>query len=110
MNKASNNVAEIMEGRASTKGNCQQCAPIQTQSWDNTRSRLLTVREAAGKDRKCQFTNLFHYLTQTLLEQSFWKLKRHSAAGCDGVTWEEYALDLHNYLRECLCKNCRIIS
>tara|TARA_R110001632_G_scaffold1501_1_gene6620 strand:- start:29 stop:1333 length:1305 start_codon:yes stop_codon:yes gene_type:complete len=58
------------------------------------------VREAANKDRKCQFTHLFHHLTQTLLEQSFWKLKRHSAAGCDGVTWEKYELDLHDHLEQ----------
>lgn len=45
MNKTGNNVAEFMEGRVSTKGNSQQCAGIQTQSSENTMSRLLTVRE-----------------------------------------------------------------
>jgi group II intron reverse transcriptase/maturase len=35
-----------------------------------------------------------------LLERSFWKLKRDSAAGCDGVTWEDYSLDLNNNLQQ----------
>jgi group II intron reverse transcriptase/maturase len=100
MNKTGNNVAEFMEGRVSTEGNSQQCARIQTQSWENTMSRLLTVREVARKDRKCQFTNLFHHISHLLLERSFWKLKRDSAAGCDGVTWEDYSLDLNNNLQQ----------
>lgn len=80
-----------MEERVSTKGNSQQIDHHQTQSWSMVDSRLLTVREAAKKDKTLQFNNLFHHLTEDLLIQSYRKLKRHSAAGCDKVTWQDYA-------------------
>ena len=91
MNNTRNTVAEFMEGRVSTKGNSQQCARIQTQGWEHTMSRLLAVRKAAKEDRKQQFTNLFHHINEDLLKRSFHQLKRQSAPGCDGVTWEQYA-------------------
>lgn len=87
-----------MEGRLPTKGNSQQCARIRTQSRGNTTLRLLAVRKAAKKDRKQQFTHLFHHLSEELLCQSFQQLKRHSAPGCDGITWENYAENLQNNL------------
>lgn len=94
MNKTGNNVAEFMEERILTKGNNQQCARIQTQSWENTMSRLLIVRKVARKDKKQQFTNLFHHINEALLRNSFLKLKRKSAPGCDGVTWQQYVTTL----------------
>ena len=94
MNNTSNDVAEFMEGRVSIKGNSQQCARIQTQGWDHTMSRLLAVREAAKKDKKQQFTNLFHHINEALLRQSFMQLKRQSASGIDGVTWGQYLKNL----------------
>lgn len=100
MNKTSNNVAELMEGRLPTKGNSQQCASIRTQSRENTTSRLLAVREAARKNKKQQFTNLFHHVSEALLLQSFDQLKRHSAPGCDGVIWEYYAENVQNHISE----------
>lgn len=99
MNKAGNNVAEFMEKRVSTKGNNQQHARIQTQSWDNTTSRLLVVRNAARKDKKQQFTNLYHHIDENLLRESFLKLKRRSAAGYDGVTWFDYASSLDSNIQ-----------
>ena len=62
MNKTCNNAAEFMERRVSTKGNNQQYDRSQTQSWDDATSRLLVVRNAAMKDKKQQFTNLFHHI------------------------------------------------
>lgn len=94
MNNTSNDVEEFMEGRVSTKGNSHQCARIQTQCWENTMSRLLAVREAAKKDKKQQFTNLYHHINETLLRQSFMQLKRQSASGTDGVTWSQYLENL----------------
>lgn len=98
MNKTGKNVADLMEGRASTEGSSQQCARILIQSWENTMSRLLAAREVAIKGKKCQFTSLFHHLSYRLLEGSFWKLKRGSAASCDGVTWKDYSHVLNNNL------------
>jgi len=100
MNKTGNNVAELMEKRISTKGNNQQYARIQTQSWENTMSRLLIVRKAARKDKKQQFTNLYHHIGEPLLRQSFLQLKRNSAPGCDGITWSMYALESDSLIKE----------
>ncbi|SUC32100.1 Retron-type reverse transcriptase [Providencia rettgeri] len=100
MNKTSNNVAELMEGRLPTKGNSQQYANIWMQSWENTMSRLLAVREAARKNKKQQFTNLFHHVSEALLLQSFNQFKRHSAPGCDGVIWEYYAENAQSHISE----------
>ena len=83
-----------MEGRVLIEGNNQQCPRIQAQNWKDTKSGLLTVRELALKDRKQQFTNLLHHINEGLLRESFFKLKRNSAAGFDGVSWYDYAVDL----------------
>lgn len=99
MNKTTNNVAEFMEKRISTKGNNQQHARIQTQSWDNATSRLLAVRNAAKKDKKQQFTNLYHHINADLLCESFLQLKRWAAAGYDGVTWLDYASSLQESIQ-----------
>jgi len=99
MNKTGNNVAEFMEKRVSTKGNNQQHARIQTQSRDNATSRLLVVRNAARKDKKQQFTNLYHHIDENLLRESFLKLKRRSAAGYEGVTWFDYASSLDSNIQ-----------
>ena len=99
MNKTCNNAAEFMERRVSTKGNNQQYDRSQTQSWDDATSRLLVVRNAAMKDKKQQFTNLFHHIDEDLLRQSFLQLKRRSAPGCDGITWANYALHLNTNIQ-----------
>jgi len=52
------------------------------------------VREAAKKDKKLRFTALLHHVTDDLLRDSFYALKRQAAPGVDGVTWEEYGRDL----------------
>ncbi len=104
MNKTGNNVAEFMEGRVSTKGNNQQHVRIQTQSWNDAKSRLLIVRKAARKDKKLRFTNLFHQISEVLLRQSFLELKRNSAPGCDGVSWQDFAKDLDVNIHELHCR------
>lgn len=93
-------MAELTEGRPVTEGNSQQFDRIRTQSRTNTTSRLLAVREAAKRDKSKQFSCLFHHINEALLMQSFLQLKRQSAPGCDGVTWEGYAQNVHDNLRE----------
>ena len=99
-NKAPSGAAESVEGRASTKRNASECVRGQTQSWDNTMSRLARVRESAVRHRKQSFTALLHHLTPTLLEESFYQLKRAAAEGVDGVSWREYEEDLGRRLED----------
>ena len=59
-----------------TKRNTQQGVSDLTQSRNNTMSNLLGIRQAAAKDRRLQFTALFHHITPYLLKDSFFQLKR----------------------------------
>ena len=61
-------------------------------------TNLSGIRQAAAKDRRLQFTALFHHITPYLLKDSFFQLKRKTAAGIDGVTWQTYQRDLDNRL------------
>src|SRR6202035_5244015 len=42
----------------------------------------------------------FHHITIDLLRLSFLALKRDAAAGVDGVTWQEYEIDLEQKLAD----------
>jgi RNA-directed DNA polymerase len=59
---------------------------------------LASVRKAARKDKKVQFTALLHHLTVDRLRESFYALKRKAAPGVDGVTWQEYEPGLQESL------------
>ena len=92
--------AESVEGRRLTEENARQSLLDRTQSRssDETssdiRSRgLLGVRVAAQIDKKQKFTNLLCHITIDLLRVSFFDLKKHAAAGVDGETWRDYALN-----------------
>lgn len=100
MNKTCNSVAELTEGRPATEGNSQHHDRIRTQCRGNATLRLLAVREAAKGDKHKQFTSLFHHISEALLLQSYHQLKRQSAPGCDGITWDSYAQNAHDNLRE----------
>src|SRR5262249_7350181 len=55
---------------------------------------LQRVREVARRDRRARFTCLLHHVTIDLLRDGFHALKRAAAPGIDGVTWEQYEVDL----------------
>jgi hypothetical protein len=100
--------AESVEGRGLTKENTERSLLDRTQSRETdgepwvTRSRgLLGVREAARKDRRLRFTNLLHHITEELLRDSFFELKKQAAPGIDGERWQEYAKDLERRIVYC---------
>jgi hypothetical protein len=92
--KPSNNgnfPAEMVEGRGVAKGNAEQTSAPRTQSRNRCASISLEgVRKAARRNRRLQFTALWHHITPPLLVDSFYSLQRDAAAGVDGVTWREY--------------------
>ena len=61
-NKAEEPVAEAMEGRGLAKGNSPEGNVSRTQGRQDTLSALERVRQVASKDRKQQFTALFHHI------------------------------------------------
>ena len=84
--------AEATEGRNLTKRNSPQSDTSRTQSrTDGVPSGLEQVRQAAERDKKARFTALMHHVTRTKLEEVFQRMKRQTAPGIDGVTWEAYA-------------------
>jgi group II intron reverse transcriptase/maturase len=59
---------------------------------------LERVRQAAKGRKKERFTALLHHVTVDLLREAYFRLKRDAAPGIDGVTWQEYGLDLEGSL------------
>jgi group II intron reverse transcriptase/maturase len=53
---------------------------------------------AAWKDKEARFTALLHHVTVEHLRDSFYALKRNAVPGVDGVTWQQYEVDLETRL------------
>ena len=63
-----------------------------------TKLESLTLR--AREDPKCKFTSLAHLLSEDFLRECFWELKRDKASGIDGVTVQEYEVNLEENLKD----------
>lgn len=90
--------AEGLEKRAEPKRNRDHEAMVRTQRRAAMSNGLVAVRQAARKDKRIRFTALLHHLTIDLLRESYFALKKNSAAGIDGVTWKAYGSDLEKRL------------
>lgn len=99
-NKGGMPPAEAVEGRTSPKGNGGRTTAVRTQSRAAASNGLAAVRQAARQSREVRFTALLHHITIELLEQSYFALKRNSAPGIDGVTWQAYGENLAEKLTE----------
>jgi group II intron reverse transcriptase/maturase len=64
----------------------------------STKLSSLSVR--ARGNRRERFTSLVHYLTVDFLRECFRELKRNKASGVDGVTVEEYGVNLEKNLKD----------
>ncbi len=56
------------------------------------------TRQAARTGKEQQFTPLLHHVNIDLLRLACFELKRKAAPGVDGVTWDEYGVDLEGNL------------
>ncbi len=92
--------AEAVEGRRPTEGNTLPEAASRTQSRTDASIALQRVREVARRDRRARFTALLHHVTVDLLRDSFYALKRGAAPGVDGLTWQQYEVDLETRLAD----------
>ena len=59
-------------------------------SGESVGTKLLRIEEKARREKKLQFTSLFHLMTEEYLEEQFNKLRKNAAAGVDGQTKEMY--------------------
>ena len=57
-------------------------------------TKLQRIAEKASKDKRCQFTSLFHLMNKELLLGCFMRLKGKAASGIDNVTKEAYGINL----------------
>lgn len=92
--------AEGVEGRRSTEGNTPRAAAPRTQSRTSAWMARQRVREVARRDRRARFTALLHHITLDLLRESFYALQRMAAPGIDGVTWQQYEVELDDRLTD----------
>jgi retron-type reverse transcriptase len=58
------------------------------------------IRQAARQRKKERFTALYHHINIELLRDAFFALKREAAPGVDGLTWQGYAANLENSLKD----------
>jgi group II intron reverse transcriptase/maturase len=97
-NKAGQPATEAVEPRAGTKGNTGQHSTRRAQIRESVSQALDRVRKAARQRKKEKFTALLHHISVETLEVAFYALKRKAAPGVDGVTWQEYEVDLERRL------------
>ncbi|MGH7424795.1 MAG: reverse transcriptase domain-containing protein, partial [Candidatus Methylomirabilales bacterium] len=90
-----------MEGRGLPKGNLGGQNRSRAQLRQDLQRALDRVRQAAVRDRKMQFTTLWHHVYNVdRLREAYLGLKRQAAPGVDRVTWQAYGEALEDKLRD----------
>lgn len=69
---------------------------------ESVETKLQRIALKAGKDKRCQFTSLFHLMNEELLLECFMRLKGNAASGIDKITKEAYAENLTSNLKNLL--------
>jgi group II intron reverse transcriptase/maturase len=90
-----------MEGRSLAKGNPRKQTRSRAQDRKDLQHALERVRQAAVRDRKMQFTTLWHHVYDVArLREAYLGLKRNAAPGVDRVTWQSYGEELEANLQD----------
>ena len=67
---------------------------------NNLPNAMERIRQAAVRDRRMQFTTLWHHVYNIEhLRDGYFRLKRDAAPGVDGETWRHYGEDLEGNLQ-----------
>jgi group II intron reverse transcriptase/maturase len=61
---------------------------------------LRAIAEKASTDKDHRFGDLYRWLNQEVLRQSFFRLRKEAASGVDGVTFEAYEQNLEGNLAD----------
>ena len=99
-NNAQGGAAEVVEGRRPAKGNMASETRPGLGAGQGALSGLGRVRRVAATGKEARFTALLHHVDVDRLRAAYWALKPNAAPGVDGVTWEDYGLDLEENLRD----------
>jgi hypothetical protein len=78
-------IAELVERRASAKRNPDVTPDVGTQWPAESERWRARIRAAARRDKALRFNNLFHHITLELLAEAYQELKRNAAPGVDGI-------------------------
>ena len=93
--------AEGIEGRGPAKGNPRRQNSHRAQERVRLQQALERVRQVAKKDKKAQFTALWHHVYDVgRLREVYFGLKRDSSPGVDGETWRAYGENLEANLED----------
>ena len=63
-------------------------------------TKLQRIADKASKDKRCQFTRLFHLMNKALLLECFTQLKGTAASGIDNITKEQYGKNVDANLED----------
>jgi RNA-directed DNA polymerase len=99
-NNAQGGVAETAEERGPAKENTVSETRLGRRADLSVSSDLDRVRRVAQNDKDARFTALLHHVDVARLEAAYWAIRPQAAPGVDGVTWEDYGLNLGENLQE----------
>jgi len=71
-----------------------------TQMIGDISPKLLKVMERAKRDPEVRFLSLAHLLDEELLTRAYHRLRKKAAAGVDGITKDEYGVDLASHISD----------
>ena len=93
-------VEEWGEPRAGAEGNADWPDTHRTQIRGRVPQGLDRIREAARQRKQERFTGLLHHVNVDALRQAYQGLKHDAASGVDGVSWQDYGVDLERQLED----------
>ena len=99
-NKAEQSAAESVEGSGGTKRNVALQSTDRTQSREAVTQAQDRIRGAVTRNKKEKLTALLHHVNIDVLRWAFFSLKKRAAPGVDGVTWDQYEVDLEANLAD----------
>ncbi len=99
-NNVQGGAAEAVEGRRPAKGNAAGETRPGLSAGQGALSELGRVRRVAQTDKEARFTALLHHVDVDRLRAAYFALRPKAAPGVDGVTWEDYGVDLEANLRD----------
>jgi RNA-directed DNA polymerase len=99
-NKAGRPAAEPAERSVGAKGNADQQSTRRAQDRESVSQALGRIRQAARQRKREKFTALYHHFSIPMLRTAFYALKREAAPGVDGLTWQDYEVDLDRRIED----------
>jgi len=99
-NKDADAAAEAVEGRRPAEGNAGSETRSGRRAGSGVSTDLDRVRQMARKDKEVRFTALLHHVDVDRLRAAYFALRPKAAPGVDGVTWQDYGVDLEANLRD----------